>query len=85
MSGVTKSNEPISVELKELVIARLLSIPNNVTISVGDEGDFTRAEIIERVKREDTVGREVVRSQLEFLRALSTGRLLDELTSGITN
>lgn len=72
--------EPISKELKELVIARLNLIPDNVTVSVGADGEFTRTELIQKVKEEDTVGQEIVRSQLEFLRALGTGKFLDELT-----
>ena len=73
-------SEPISEELKMLVIARLNLIPNNVKVSVGADGEFTRAELIQRVEQGDRVGLEIIQSQLEFLRALGSGKLLDELT-----
>lgn len=79
MSEADQQPIEISKELKELVIARLNLIPNDVTISVGADGEFTRKELIERVKQEDTVGQEVVRSQLEFLKALTSGKLLEDL------
>ncbi|MFH1246395.1 MAG: hypothetical protein V1489_01285 [Candidatus Liptonbacteria bacterium] len=77
----TNTPMEVSEELKQLVIARLDMIPNHVRVSVGSEGDFTRAELIARVQSEDSVGREVMRSQLEFLRAMSGGRLLDEVNT----
>lgn len=80
--AIQQASEAISEELKDVVIARLNLIPNNVTMSVGVDGadkEFTREELIESVKQENTVGLEVIRSQFEFLKALSTGRLLDDL------
>jgi len=74
-------SESISEELKRLIIARLNLIPDDVKVSVGADGEFTRVELIQRVEQGDRVGLEVIQSQLEFLRALASGELLDELTS----
>ncbi|GEM_PF-2271774 len=73
--------QQIPEALKQIVIARLNLIPNDVKISVGAEGEFTRDELIERVEQDDRVGRQVAQSQLEFLRALGRGQLLDEMTT----
>lgn len=73
-------DQEISEELKRLVIARLNLIPQGVKLSVGSEGEFTRAELIGKVQAGDRIGQQVAQSQLEFLQALSGGVLLDELT-----
>ena len=79
--NIPELNEPIASDLKELVIARLRLIPDNVKMSVGSDGEFSRNELIESVRQENKMGHEIVRSQLEFLRALATGSLLDELNT----
>lgn len=71
-------NSNVSDELKELVIARLDVLPPNRKISIGSEGEFTKGELIERVKMGDEVGQTVVELELEFLRALKDGTLLEE-------
>lgn len=79
--GVNRQIEQqIPEALKQLVVARLKLIPDDVKISVGAEGEFTRDELIERVEQDDRVGRQVAQSQLEFLQALGRGQLLDEMT-----
>ena len=74
-----KSEETISEDIKELVIARLDILPTDKKISIGSYGDFTKSELIERVKKEDEVGQKVVELELTFLRALKEGILLKEL------
>lgn len=65
-------------EIKQLVIERLKAIPADKEISIGNEGDFSTKDLIERVEKNDVVGRKVIKIQMEFLRALKTGKLLDE-------
>jgi len=60
-------------DVKELVIVRLESLPSNKKISIGSHGEFTRDQLIERVKKEDEVGRKIIEIELEFLRALKEG------------
>ncbi len=75
------TNNQLTDELKELVIARLDVLPSNRKISIGSEGEFSKEELIEKVKRGDSVGQTVVELELEFLRALKDGTLLDEALS----
>jgi hypothetical protein len=68
----------ISNDVKELVIARLDVLPSNRKISVGSEGEFTKTQLIEHVREGDSIGRTIVDLELEFLRALKDGTLLEE-------
>ena len=65
--------------IKELVIARLDVIPPNVGVSIGGEGNFTKDELIEHVKKGDDVGQKIARIELAFLKAVKEGILLDEI------
>ena len=54
-----------------LVIARLKTIPSNVELSVGNEGSFSVEELIEKVKKQDDIGKKMIEMQLAYLRSLS--------------
>lgn len=60
----------ISEDIINLVIARLETIPANVELSVGNEGSFSIDELIERVKKQDEIGRKMIEMQLAYLRSL---------------
>jgi len=78
-----QQNEGISEDLKDLVIERLDVLPSDKKISIGSVGEFTKNELIERVKQEDEIGHKIVEIELSFLRALKEGTLLREvLVSG---
>ena len=81
MEETKKSEEIISEDVKELVIARLDVLPADKKISIGSSGEFTKSELIERVKKEDEVGRQIIELELTFLRALKEGKLLEEVIS----
>ncbi len=68
-----KRTEKLSEEIKELVIERLEAMPSDKKISIGADGDFTKEELIERVKKEDNVGKKVIQIQLEYLRLMKEG------------
>lgn len=65
--------EEITEEIKELVIARLETIPSNKKISIGSYGEFSKEELIEGVKSGSEVGKKIIEVELEFLRALKQG------------
>lgn len=72
-------NQEISNDVKELVIARLDVLPPNTKVSIGSDGEFSKSELIERVKKGDSVGQQIIQIELSFLRALKDGVLLDEI------
>jgi len=74
MSG---SEEKIKSE-KELVLFRLLASDPRLQLSVGGDGTvktYTREQIIEHVKTLDEVGKEYIKTQMEFMRAMGSGEL----------
>lgn len=62
-----------SEDIINLVIARLKTIPSNVELSVGNEGSFSIDELIEKVRKQDDIGKKMIEMQLTYLRSL--GRL----------
>ena len=59
-----------SEDIINLVIARLETIPPNVEMSVGNEGSFSIDELIEKVKKQDAIGKKMIDMQLAYLRSL---------------
>ena len=59
-----------SVDIINLVIARLKTIPSNVELSVGNEGSFSIDELIEKVRKQDDIGKKMIEMQLAYLRSL---------------
>ena len=74
-----QQKEEISEDLKNLVIERLDVLPSDKKISIGSVGEFTKDELIERLKQGDEIGQKIVEIELSFLRALKEGTLLEEL------
>lgn len=74
-----EEKEEIEKDAKELTIARLDVLPSDKKISVGSTGEFTKGELIERVKKGDEIGRKVVEIELNFLRTLREGSLLRDI------
>jgi hypothetical protein len=60
-------------EIKKLVIARLEVLPKDRKVSIGNEGSFTRDELIQHVSKEDKIGKKMIEIEMEFLRSLKTG------------
>ncbi len=65
----------LSGEIKELVIARLETLPADKKVSIGNFGEFSREELIQHVQKGDAVGMKMVEIELEFLRAIKEGLL----------
>lgn len=65
-----KEAQSISEDITNLVIARLETIPSNIEISIGGDGSFTVSELIERVKKQDEIGKKIIEMQLAYLRSL---------------
>lgn len=66
----------------ELVIARLEMLSPNVYFSSGDNNggsNISRDEMIKHVRNNDEIGQEFIETDLEFLRALKDGKLLNQI------
>ena len=70
----------IEKEIQELVKARLSVMPNDVSISVGAEGEtYTRDELIEHVDKGDNIGKLVINIDMGFLQALKNGEIYEQV------
>lgn len=56
-------------EVRKLVVARLSVLSRDTIISLGSEGSFTRDQLVESVKRGDSVGEKLAEIQMEWLRS----------------
>ncbi len=59
-------------DIKRIVLKRLQAIPPNVTFSIGEQGRFTRDELITEVEKGTSVGKAAVEMQLNFIRKMTT-------------
>ena len=73
-------NKRVSKELKELVVTRLEAMPPNFKLSIGSE-TMSRDKMIEHVKKGDPQGEQIIGLQLNFIKALTTGKLLETLNA----
>ena len=71
--------EKTSEEIKELVIARLDIMPSNYKLSIGGKGTFNKEDLIKHVKADDPIGNQIVKMQLHFIKALTTGKFIQIL------
>jgi hypothetical protein len=65
-------------EIRKLVIERLRTFPTGKRLSVGQQGTFTKEELVAHVEEEDSVGKKIIEIQLEYLRALGKGKIFDD-------
>lgn len=56
-------------DIRRLVLARLQALSPDVSISLGDDGDFSREELIGHVQRDDEIGRTLEEMHIEWLRS----------------
>ncbi len=63
----------IDEDVKKIVIARLEMLPPDKKISIGSSGEFSKDELIERVKRGDPIGEKIIEIEMGFLKSLKEG------------
>jgi hypothetical protein len=64
-------------DIKQLVIARLSTMPPNIGIAIGSSGNYSTTELIKLIEADDEVGIEYAESDIELLRALKDGVLYE--------
>ena len=70
-----KKNNDKDEYLKELVLARLDVMPQNFKLSIGNEGTFNKQQLMESVKNGDSIGKQVIDMQINFIKALTSGEV----------
>ncbi len=69
-------------DIKELVIARIRSLPDETGISVGSAGNFSKDELIHHIEQNDEIGRKIVKVELAFLQKLKEGIIYERQPIG---
>ncbi|OIO25309.1 hypothetical protein COX85_03285 [Candidatus Micrarchaeota archaeon CG_4_10_14_0_2_um_filter_55_9] len=59
----------VTSDEKAIVLARLQTMPSNMSLSVGGAGAFDKWQLIEHVKKGDSTGQLIVQVYMENLRA----------------
>lgn len=71
---MTMTNAKLNTEIKEIVIARLQTIPDQFKLSLGGHGVYTKKQVIDEVKQETEVGKKMMEIQINYLRSLKNHR-----------
>lgn len=61
--------------VKELVLARLETLPAGVIISIGSSQELTKEELIKSVKEGNDIGQKIIEIEMSFLQGLKEGVL----------
>ncbi len=62
-------------DIKKIVLARLEMLPPDKKMSIGSAGEFSRDELIAKVKEGDPIGKKIMEIEMQFLRSLKQGIL----------
>ena len=69
-------------DIKELVIARIKTLPENTGISIGSAGSFSKEEIIRHIENDDEIGRKIMEVEMSFLQKLKEGIFYEQQPTG---
>ncbi len=59
----------VNVDEKEIVLARLQTMPKDMSLSIGNVGSLDKWKLIEHVKQEDELGKLIVEMYMNGLRS----------------
>ena len=64
-------------QIRELVLSRLSTLSSDTVKSIGNEGTYTKDQLIEHVEAGDAIGKVIQNVEIEWLRALKEGIIAD--------
>lgn len=62
-------------EFKQLVLARLSTIPTDALLSIGKFGTFSRNQALKEIEEESETGKLLIKIQIRYLQKLKEGIL----------
>jgi len=84
MKGEKDSKQKIELDddIKQLVITRIeAQMSPHLRLSIGEGGSLGINEMIKHIKDEDQIGKQIITSHLEFIKAQASGALISALNS----
>lgn len=70
-------NKKLEEDIKKLVIERIRASSDSLELIVGGNEKLTKEQLIASVSENDETGKEIVRAQMEFLKAMASGGLFE--------
>ncbi len=69
-------NKEAKEEARELVIERIKTVSNNLKICIGSQNtEYSKQEILEKLKEDNELSREIIDVQLKYLRDMASGAI----------
>ena len=79
---MNSKEQELNETLKKLVIARIeASMSSTLKLSIGSDGSLTKNQMIESVMEGNEVGKRIMQTHLNFMRAQATGQLTTALNT----
>lgn len=69
----------INKDLKDLVIARIEAYSNDVGLIIGEDKHYSKSDLINNVKKETKLGKQIIEMQLEYLQDMVKGNIYTAL------
>jgi len=78
----SNKNEEINEKVKELVLARIdAQVPSNLRMFIGSSGGMSKEQIMEHVRKEDEIGKQIIRMHINFMKAVVRGEVTNLINS----
>ena len=78
----SNKNEEINEKVKELVLARIdAQVPSNLRMFIGSSGGMSKEQIMEHVRKEDEIGKQIIRMHINFMKAVVRGKVTNLINS----
>ena len=75
-----KEDFEINEEVKKLIIARIdARMPPDIKMSIGGGDTISKSEMIEHVRKGDKQGKQIIQMHLNFIKAVTSGKFIEEL------
>ena len=82
MNKIISKEQELNETLKKLVIARIeTNMSSTLKLSIGSDGSLTKNQMIEHVIGGDDIGKRIIQTHLNFIRAQATGQLTTALNT----
>ncbi|MCK4649933.1 hypothetical protein KAT36_01745 [Candidatus Pacearchaeota archaeon] len=80
--NIISKEKELNETLKKLVVARIeASMSSTLKLSIGSDGSLTKNQMIEHVMGGDNIGKRIIQTHLNFMRAQATGQLTTALNT----
>lgn len=63
----------VTEEFRKIVIKRLEAMPENVRVSMGSMGTFSRDELIKNVSEDTAMGKFILEMQIKYMQSMRRG------------